>query len=80
MMQVMPRPSKKARNSINGDPDWKPQTAPVVLEEDLVNILKEGVDRDGVKKGVLDVAYEAGLGIKLDELADDGGGWTLACS
>ena len=65
-MQVVPRPTKRARNSAHGDPDWQQVGSPVIIEDEKINILREGVDGNGEKKGVLDVAAAVGLDTKLD--------------
>ena len=72
---------KKARNSINGNPQWEMMDAPAVIGEELTMKLcglANVVGEDDLT--ALGAAKNAGFAAHIDSCAEDGGGWSLACS
>ena len=78
--QVLQRKAKKARHSINGDPKLVFVDAPAVIGEELTMKLCGLADVIGDGLTALGAARNARFGGKIDTLAEDGGGWSLACA
>ena len=76
--QMLQPKKKKARNSINGDPQWEMMDAPAVIGEELTMKLcglANVVGEDDLT--ALGAAKNAGFAAHIDSCAEDGGGWSL---
>ena len=69
---------KKARNSLNGDPQWSRVGDGVRLQEDVVQGLKGHGELLNGTNPIVKVAHDVGLGPTLQSLDGGGGGWVMA--
>lgn len=80
MLQALLGRIRKARKSEHGDPCWVMQETPSVIGEEVGMKLAGLANLVGEEFTALQAARDAGFAKIIDSLAEDGGGWSLACA